>query len=138
MWVKRRRSCLRVRLFIGILLAMGTVTMQVTFSADQSELSGVDSLKYVLQRFVEHTGLTKVNELTHVFQPQGVSIVFILSESHIALHSWPEEQYAYITISSCRDFSLDVDMCQTIIAEELPSVHAVTVERVGSVVHAAQ
>jgi S-adenosylmethionine decarboxylase len=33
--------------------------------------------------------------------PGGVSIIAILEESHIALHTWPESEYATLDIYSC-------------------------------------
>lgn len=40
----------------------------------------------------------------HQFFPQGiagVSGVVVLSESHISIHTWPEEQYAAVDIYTC-------------------------------------
>ena len=39
----------------------------------------------------------------HRFQPHGLTIAFILAESHIAYHSWPERSYASIDLISCRE-----------------------------------
>lgn len=39
----------------------------------------------------------------HKFQPQGITAVVLLAESHIALHSWPEFNYLAIDIYTCGD-----------------------------------
>ena len=46
-------------------------------------------------------GATIVQALTHVFPGQGLTCVLILSESHAALHTWPETGSVHIDIFSC-------------------------------------
>jgi S-adenosylmethionine/arginine decarboxylase-like enzyme len=39
------------------------------------------------------------------WQPQGYTCLYLLAESHFAIHTWPEEQTTYVELSSCnRDF----------------------------------
>lgn len=45
--------------------------------------------------------LTPVGELAISFQPQGISAVVLLTESHVALHFWPEEKKVSIDIHVC-------------------------------------
>jgi S-adenosylmethionine/arginine decarboxylase-like enzyme len=35
------------------------------------------------------------------FAPQGYTCLFLLSESHFAIHTFPEEGQSYIELSSC-------------------------------------
>jgi S-adenosylmethionine/arginine decarboxylase-like enzyme len=35
------------------------------------------------------------------FQPQGYSAVWLLGESHLAVHTFPEEGLVYVELSSC-------------------------------------
>lgn len=37
----------------------------------------------------------------HKFEPQGITGVVILEESHIAIHTWPEKEYIAIDIFTC-------------------------------------
>lgn len=37
----------------------------------------------------------------HKFEPQGISIVIILQESHLSLHSFPEENFVSVDIYTC-------------------------------------
>lgn len=37
----------------------------------------------------------------HYFQPQGFTALFLLCESHFAIHTFPEEGRTYIELSSC-------------------------------------
>lgn len=44
----------------------------------------------------------KVLEVTeHHFQPQGYTCLWLLAESHLAVHTFPEHQRTYIELASC-------------------------------------
>ena len=38
--------------------------------------------------------LTLLGEISHKFQPQGVTAIALLAESHLSVHTWPEHGYA--------------------------------------------
>ncbi|MBJ81224.1 MAG: adenosylmethionine decarboxylase [Myxococcales bacterium] len=54
-----------------------------------------------LQAAVDAGGFTMLNHYVHKFSPQGVTGAAVLSESHIALHSWPEHGVLFIDIATC-------------------------------------
>jgi S-adenosylmethionine decarboxylase len=37
----------------------------------------------------------------HHFTPQGVTVVLLLAESHLAIHTWPEHRYASVDLLTC-------------------------------------
>ena len=45
--------------------------------------------------------LTVVAIQGHQFAPQGVSVVAVLSESHLSIHTWPELGYAALDVYTC-------------------------------------
>lgn len=47
-----------------------------------------------------------IKALIHNFEPQGISGIVLLEESHISLHSWPERDYLGIDLFTCGDSSL--------------------------------
>ena len=49
------------------------------------------------------SGATPVTTSAHRFEPHGVSVVVIVEESHLAIHTWPEYGYAEIDIYTCGD-----------------------------------
>ncbi|HEY9648812.1 MAG TPA: S-adenosylmethionine decarboxylase [Chroococcidiopsis sp.] len=55
----------------------------------------------LLKTLAQQVGLTPVGEMAIAFQPQGISAVVLLEESHIALHFWPEEGKVSIDIHVC-------------------------------------
>lgn len=46
---------------------------------------------------------TPLEIIIHKFSPQGITGVILLAESHIAIHTWPELNYAAIDIFTCGD-----------------------------------
>lgn len=46
-------------------------------------------------------GATVLEDSFHYFSPQGVSGVVVIAESHIAIHTWPEHEYAAVDIFTC-------------------------------------
>jgi len=47
----------------------------------------------------------------HKFSPQGISGVVVISESHLAIHTWPELGYAAVDVFTCGDRVNPWDAC---------------------------
>lgn len=60
-------------------------------------------LKEILIKAVKRANCTPLKIVIHKFEPQGITGVVLLAESHIALHSWPEYDYVAIDIFTCGD-----------------------------------
>lgn len=54
-----------------------------------------------MQKLVAELELTVIGNRYHVFGP-GLTMVCILSESHLALHTWPEFGYLKFDLVTCR------------------------------------
>jgi S-adenosylmethionine decarboxylase len=55
----------------------------------------------VLNHVVSELHLNVVNEAGHQFQPYGYTYVYVLSESHLTIHTYPEHRSCYIDIFCC-------------------------------------
>lgn len=54
------------------------------------------------QRAVADAGLTTVGSLFHSFgEGEGVTGAVVLAESHLALHTWPEDDYVTLDVYVC-------------------------------------
>ena len=53
-------------------------------------------------------GATIVDVIFHKFAPWGISGVVVISESHLAIHIWPENRYAAVDVFTCGS-SIDLD-----------------------------
>lgn len=66
-------------------------------------LNDVEKLRRSLQEASRIAKTTVLGEAFHRFQPQGVSGVLLVSESHLSVHTWPERNYAAVDIFTCGD-----------------------------------
>jgi S-adenosylmethionine decarboxylase len=53
----------------------------------------------------------------HRFQPQGVSGVVVIAESHLSIHTWPETGYAAVDFYTCGDHTDPWRACEYAAAE---------------------
>jgi S-adenosylmethionine decarboxylase proenzyme len=44
---------------------------------------------------------TLVGEAFHQFEPEGVSGVLLIAESHLSVHTWPEHGFAAVDVFTC-------------------------------------
>ena len=84
--------------------AYQSVTFRVT---DGDNLNNRQLLEQLLQAIATRAQLQVLETAGYSFEPQGHSLVLILAESHLAIHTWPETKSAYVTLVSCRQLSLD-------------------------------
>ncbi len=59
------------------------------------------TLKNMLDSFVDKSDYTVINKTEHYFEPVGYTCLWLLAESHLALHTFPEDNKTYIELSSC-------------------------------------
>ena len=55
----------------------------------------------VLERAAAEVGAEIVRRVTQKFSPHGVSVILILAETHVSVHTWPEHGYAAVDIFIC-------------------------------------
>ena len=60
-------------------------------------------LKEIIEKDLKDSGFTIIKMCEHFFEKQGYTGMWLLSESHFAIHSFPEEDKIYIELSSCVD-----------------------------------
>jgi S-adenosylmethionine decarboxylase proenzyme len=64
-------------------------------------LDDLDGIRAAFEEAVEACGATVINRFSHQFHPQGVTVVYALSESHMSLHSFPERGCVAIDVYTC-------------------------------------
>ena len=74
-------------------------------------LNDVEKVERIMVNAALEAG-AEVRELVfHKFSPQGVSGVVVISESHLAIHTWPELGYAAVDVFTCGDTVNPWDAC---------------------------
>ena len=80
---------------------LGRHVLAEFFECDPNTLNNIDRVeKYMVDAALE-CGATVVQKCFHMFNPYGVSGVVIISESHLAIHTWPELGYAAVDLFTC-------------------------------------
>lgn len=76
----------------------------VEFLGCNSEiLNDVSIIEKGMVDAAQKAGATVINSTFHHFSPWGVSGVVVIQESHLAIHTWPEYQYAAVDLFTCGD-----------------------------------
>jgi S-adenosylmethionine decarboxylase proenzyme len=71
------------------------------FECDPNILNSPEMVERFMTEAAIECGATIVQKCFHLFAPFGVSGVVIISESHLAIHTWPELGYAAIDFFTC-------------------------------------
>ena len=80
---------------------MGIHIIADFLGVDPRRIARVEDLRVILDRVVSKSGLHVVSSIFHQFEPYGVSAAYILSESHLSVHTWPECGYVALDIFTC-------------------------------------
>ena len=71
------------------------------YRCDYEKLNDESFLRCSLNRAAKLAKATVLNLISNKFEPQGVTAIALLSESHISIHTWPESRYSAIDIFTC-------------------------------------
>lgn len=58
-------------------------------------------IEEIAQDLINDLDLNVVKKITHAFHPRGTTFAFILSESHLLIHTWPESGVIHIDLVTC-------------------------------------
>jgi S-adenosylmethionine decarboxylase len=76
----------------------------------------------LLENAATISGASVVQSIYKKFDPQGVTAISLLSESHISIHTWPEKGEAAVDLFTCGDCEPKIG-CDVIIAQLNPQKH---------------
>ena len=62
-------------------------------------------IELLLETICKAYDYTVLNRAAHEFSPHGLSILYLLSESHISIHTFPERDYIALDIYTCREYT---------------------------------
>jgi S-adenosylmethionine decarboxylase len=64
----------------------------------------LDDYDYLYEVMTDAMSLANAHLLNlsgHKFEPQGVTLLALLAESHASIHTWPQEEYAALDVYTC-------------------------------------
>ena len=68
---------------------------------DPTIIQNPDLINDILHRAARLAKVTVVGRQDHYFSPVGYSVVLVLEESHLSVHTWPEYNYISKDLFSC-------------------------------------
>ena len=71
------------------------------YRCDSEKLNDESFLRCILDRAAKLANATVLNLISNKFEPQGVTAIALLAESHISIHTWPESNYSAVDIFTC-------------------------------------
>ena len=82
-------------------LALGRQMTIEFYDCDPAVLADAPAMERIFLKAAADSGATILDSRFHGFEPQGVSGVVIIAESHFTVHAWPEHDYAAVDIFTC-------------------------------------
>lgn len=69
----------------------------------EGNLDNTKSLIDIMVKAANKMGSTIVKTVQHKFSPTGITVILILAETHLSIHTWPEFNYAALDIFICNE-----------------------------------
>jgi len=90
---------------------LGRHVLAEIFGCDFDILNDIKKVEEIMVNSALEAGAEVREHVFHKFSPQGVSGVVVISESHLAIHTWPELGYAAVDVFTCGDTVNPWDAC---------------------------
>ncbi|RLI35465.1 adenosylmethionine decarboxylase [Candidatus Bathyarchaeota archaeon] len=71
------------------------------YGCSRDKIDNPEFLREILENSILKAGGHIVGRLFHRFNPQGVTGIVAISESHVSVHTWPENGYMALDIFTC-------------------------------------
>lgn len=67
-------------------------------------LNSLSEIRTILDIICHTYDFNVLGRMEHSFTPIGHTLIYLLSESHISVHTFPEKQYIAMDIYTCREY----------------------------------
>ncbi len=81
--------------------ALGRHIIAELYGCPEETLNNLQSIKQEMVLAAKKAGAEVRETAFHKFDPQGISGVVVISESHLTIHTWPELGYAAVDVFTC-------------------------------------
>ena len=87
------------------------------YGCNKSKLNDEAFVRQSVISASEIAGATLLKLIIHTFDPQGVTCLALLAESHMSIHTWPESRYAAIDVFTCGNKTVPENACKFLAKE---------------------
>jgi S-adenosylmethionine decarboxylase len=81
--------------------ALGRHLLVELHGCEPDILDDIGTIRDVMLRAASHMCVTVLGVMAHKFEPQGVTAIVMIAESHLSIHTWPEHSYAAVDVFTC-------------------------------------
>lgn len=82
-------------------IAYGRHVVAELVDCDPEVLNNKELLEVALRSAADFSGASVLDSCAHSFQPNGVTVLLLLAESHVSLHTYPEDRSAFFDAFTC-------------------------------------
>ena len=97
------------------------------YRCDSEKLNDESFLRCVLSKGAKLAKASVLNLISNKFEPQGVTAIALLAESHISIHTWPESNYSAVDIFTCGQHMMPELASQYLIESLMAKEHSLRV-----------
>ena len=76
---------------------------------NESLLNSINDVTVLFDIICNKYGFSVLNKIEHRFEPQGFTLLYLLSESHLSIHTFPEKNYVAIDLYTCKKYEDNSD-----------------------------
>ncbi len=104
---------------------MGKHYLLNLYGCNFERLNDENYLRDLIENAAECSGATVLETISKKFNPQGITAICLLSESHISIHTWPERGEAAVDIFTCGQCNPKIG-CDIIIQQLMAGNHTLS------------
>lgn len=112
LWVRIPHEALGDKMAIHIIAEL--------YGVAKEKISRIENVQKILNRAISKSGLHVVSSNFYQFEPFGVSVVYLLRESHLSIHTWPEHEYVCLDIFTCGEDACALKTFEILLEEFKP------------------
>jgi len=112
---------------IAEMKALGRQILVEYYECNSDIINDVDQIEEILLGATKASKASIISHNFHKFSPHGVSGTIVIAESHVAIHTWPEYNYAAVDIFTCGE-TIDPWIIQEYIKEAFESKNISSME----------
>lgn len=107
--------------------ALGRQILVEFYDCDADVINDVTMVEDILLTATRAAKASIISHNFHKFSPHGISGTVVIAESHVAIHTWPEYNYAAVDIFTCGE-TIDPWVIQEYIKEHFISKNVSSME----------
>lgn len=111
--------------------ALGAQWLIDLFDCEAEGLDDPQALEALLRETAQQARLTLLQVATHRYEPQGMTVIGLVAESHISIHTWPEHRFVSVDLFTCGSDAGYHEVCDSLMRHFKAGHHSLMVLKRG-------